>query len=180
MITQMERAGRNAGRMNFWQVAGFLSVFALVPPLISASDLYLARLGPSPLRFSPPPAKEFKWPVPLLPTKPETNSDDVASASLPVNNTAAQDSATNSISVNSTPLGPVPFNPDFLIEGSEANSLSASNLLNITPQMLADYFKTTLGNAYRSSTNGVNGVQIPFEPPTPKPAPSSEAIYRVQ
>jgi hypothetical protein len=52
-------------------------------------------------------------------------------------------------------------------------------LLIVTPQMLADYFKATLGGMDRFPTNAPSGADIPFNPPTPKP-PSSEAVYRTQ
>ena len=62
---------------------------------------------------------------------------------------------------------------------TEGNFLSASNLLIVTPQMLADYLKANLENLTRSSTNGFSGADVPFNPPVPKP-PSSEATYKTQ
>lgn len=60
--------------------------------------------------------------------------------------------------------------------GADGKPLSASNLLIVTPQMLADYFKATLD---KLSTNAPSGADIPFNPPFPK-LPSSDAVYRTQ
>jgi hypothetical protein len=64
--------------------------------------------------------------------------------------------------------------------GTDANPPSASNLLIVTPQMLADYFKAGFDGAFKSSTNGFGGGDVFFNPPTPRVVPSSEATYRVQ
>jgi hypothetical protein len=53
-------------------------------------------------------------------------------------------------------------------------------LLVVTPQMLADFFKANLDSSMRQSTNAPAGADVPFNPPIPKPTPSSEAIYRTQ
>ena len=62
----------------------------------------------------------------------------------------------------------------------DGNSLSASNLLVVTPQMLADYFKANIDAVYKPFTNGVSGPDVLFNPPLPNPPPSSEAVYRIQ
>lgn len=168
----------------------FLLLIGLSSSAVWSSDFYLARLGPPPLRFSPPPGRDFAWPVPLLRTNAGSKAVDLL-------NTSASPAGTNStVLISSSPapltnslsgvdlqaalpglpgLGQIPF-------GSDTNAFTASNLLNITPQMMADYFRATLENTYRFSTNAVNGAEIPFNPPmpAPKPAPSSEATYRVQ
>jgi hypothetical protein len=64
--------------------------------------------------------------------------------------------------------------------GIDGNSLSASNLLVVTPQMLADYFKANIDGFYKPFTNGGSGPDVPFNPPVPYPPPSSEAVYRIQ
>lgn len=156
-----------------------------------ASDGYLARKGPPALRFEPTQSRkaDFAWPVPLS----RTNSNGALSASFP----PVSQPGTNSSTQTSTsptpftdtsaaePLGPVQpmaTGPGFEPFGADTNAFSASNLLNITPQMLADYFKATLENSYRGSTNVLNGAEIPFNPPLPfaKPSPSSQSTYRVQ
>jgi len=53
----------------------------------------------------------------------------------------------------------------------DGNSLSASNLLVVTPQMLADYFKANIDAVYKPFTNGVSGPDVLFNPPLPNPPP---------
>ena len=170
-------------------IVGLLACFSGC--VLWASDGYLARKGPPALRFEPPRSAkaDFAWPVPLS----RTNSSGALSASFPP---VSQPSTNSSTQTSTSPapltdastaesLGPVlptAIGPGFEPFGAETNAFSASNLLNITPQMLADYFKATLDNSYRVSTNVMNGAEIPFNPPLPfaKPSPSSEATYRVQ
>ena len=155
---------------------------------LSASDFYLMRLGPPPLRFAPVSNGEFKWPMPLpKPSLANTNMPGAGKFSTvitPTNVLATADSAVpktngaapqpiSEISVSSAAnLMPTPV-------GADGNPLSASNLLVVTPQMLADYLKATLDSSLKSSTNAPAGADIPFSPPTPK-LPASEAIYRTQ
>jgi hypothetical protein len=155
-----------------------------------SSDFYLARIGPAPLRFAAVLAnsKAFVWPVPLIPSRSTTNS--AAEPSFPASNTGTNlvipavgptTAQTNSIPATSSPETNV-FNAASPVQtsiGADGNPLSASNLLIVTPQMLADYFKATPGGLDKVSTNAPVGAEIPFNPPTPKP-PSSEAVYRTQ
>jgi len=157
---------------------------------VLGSDFYLPRIGPAPLRFATISAnsKGFVWPVPLNPLRSTTNS--TAETSLQVSNTPTNSavpvpslagSKTNNVS---PPLSlemsvSSPANASQTPNGTDGNPLSASNLLIVTPQMLADYFKATPGGLDKVSTNAPVGAEIPFNPPTPKP-PSSEAVYRTQ
>lgn len=163
-----------------------LLLTAVPGSVLNSSDFYLCQIGPAPLRFAPePPSKAYTWPVPLKPVPRETNNV-TASDSAPVVDTNSVLSAT------SPPVQPV-TPPPTLSEAlgtnlallpqiplsTEGNLLSASNLLIVTPQMLADYLKANLENLTRSSTNGFPGADVPFNPPVPKP-PSSEATYKTQ
>jgi len=176
-----------ASRPWIWLLCLFV---VLSSSVVWSSDFYLPRLGPTPLRFSQTPGTSFAWPVPLL----RTNA--VAKVPNP-SNAAGSAGATNSTVLTSNSPAPLtsglagaeppaglPLVPGVgsIPVGVDTNSFTASNLLNVTPQMLADYFRATLENTYRFSTNALNGAQIPFNPPLPttQPAPSSEAIYRVQ
>ncbi len=174
------------------------AALAVVLPMVCAgdlraADLYLTRLGPAPLRFASAPAstKDFVWPIPLQPGHTATNSsalaaigDSVAGTNSSVSVAITTGSQTQSSSlvasqsteiVKSSPLiGPS------IPTVSDGNPLSASNLLLVTPQMLADYFKASFDFANKPGTNVLNGVEVPFNPPMPKPIPSSEAIYRTQ
>lgn len=62
--------------------------------------------------------------------------------------------------------------------GLNGNGLSASNLLILTPQMLADYFKANLNSVGPPPTNGP-ASNVPFNPPTPK-IPSSAAMSKTK
>jgi hypothetical protein len=166
----------------------FLATAPVAAPL--GSDFYLPRVGPAPLRFALTSAdsRDFAWPIPLIRAQSITNSTaatndnpsiGATNSTSSVSNVAA--SQTNNAQLVSSPetsfssQTSMPQIPD----GANGNPLSASNLLVITPQMLADYFKANLTGTDRLLTNRVSGADIPFNPPTPKP-PSSEAIYRIQ
>ena len=171
-------------RMDAEKIILALLLSAFPAAVLSSSEFYLCRVGPPPLRFAPPPSlKEFKWPVPLKPAAPETNSI-VTSDSAPVSNTNFEISVAQSPEPVLAPAMPAQM-PETNVAlwpqiplGTDGNLLSASNLLILTPQMLADYFKANLDSLNRSS-NVFPGADIPFNPPTPKP-PSSEATYTTQ
>ena len=164
-----------------------LSVLLLAIPLpaMRGSEFYLGSVGPSPLRFAQSPSsKPYVWPK--GPTMP-TNNFSVVTDSVPgisTNLTAAP--AVSSAQITNSVASmtrPAPDMASSLLPqpqpGVDTNSLSASNLLLVTPQMLADFFKANLEMMSRWSTNGPAVPEIPFNPPTPKP-PSSEAIYKTQ
>ncbi len=172
----------------------FLLLASICAGDLWASDFYLARLGPAPLRFASAPAnpKDFTWPIPLNPSRATTNSSPVADIPSPIPGTnsaiaaagdAGLQSRTNSSSsvaqVTDTAGANPPIRPT-TPDGLDRNPLSASNLLLVTPQMLADYFRANLDSGNKPGTNAVSAVDVPFTPPTPKPSPSSEAIYRTQ
>ncbi len=168
---------------------GFL--VAMIPtPSLRSADFYLARLGPPPLRFAAAPLKpkDFGWPLALGPARALTNSleragDAATNSSNVLPNATGPSTSRNGapgveVTVTTSPSSTFPT-PSTSI-GFDGNPLSASNLLVVTPQMLADYFKANYDGTYRPTTNGFSGIEVPFYPPTPKPAPSSEAIYRTQ
>jgi hypothetical protein len=153
----------------------------LIPgPSVRSNDFYLPIAGPAPLRFAPTPAdpRNFKWPAAVCGTN--QNESAALSSSTPTNSTSSVLQRTNTVDlVAQSPAPTVPLDASFL--GPDANPSSASNLLLLTPQMLSDFFRANFDhNAIGAFTNGFNGLELPFNPPTPKLAPSSEAIYRVQ
>lgn len=166
-----------------------LSILVMqLPSAIGGAECYLALVGPVPLHFAPTPRKDFAWPVPLVLTNVATNS-------IPFPSPVDSESTTNALilsarSPDPLPVAPVsqefeplPFAPPAAMPAPPAtNSLSASNLLNVTPQMLAEYLKASIENSARFSTNGVNGPEVPFRPPLPwpKPAPSGPGRSRLQ
>ncbi|HLP76618.1 MAG TPA: hypothetical protein VK327_06810 [Candidatus Paceibacterota bacterium] len=149
----------------------------------ATSSGYLAKVGPTPLRFKPPPVRKRLEAKPLsanphpessVPTAPESNADSLINWPwLSPESSQPQDSLFGSTS-------PASKLPQPAGQPAEASSHrpSANELLVITPQMLIDYFKPMAG-----ATNGAGvSVLLPvnFTPPTPSAAPSSQAIYKTQ
>jgi hypothetical protein len=170
----------------FGRFGTLLAMLAVLTSNLRSVDFYLPHTGPASLRFAPvlPRPWDFKWPMPKVangstnetqnPTAGSTNSTVLASSSIQqTNSTTASPMASSaawSVFSDASPFA-----------GLDANPSSASNLLLLTPQMLADFFKATLDQtAVKPSTNGFGGVDPSFIPPMPKPVPSSEATYRVE
>lgn len=185
-------------RYDYLHVRILSLVLATIPvPALRSSDFYLTHLGPPPLRFAAVPTNpnSFTWPVALnlapTPVRTETNSTTIPSipSSVSSTNTASSlpsagttEIQTNTVSrpqVTETIASPAPSTLPAPL-GSDGRPLAASNLLIVTPQMLADYFRANLDGSDRTSTNAISGADVPFNPPTPKVVPSSEAIYRIQ
>lgn len=157
---------------------------AIATPLGGAEG-YLPRSGPAALRFAAAPlqAKAFVWP-------PLRKDESAPSNSLP--EAASAPASTNSAPVPAAPgatnwvvdpalLDPTQFPVDTnSVPNSESPASSASELLIVTPQMLAEYLKPALSGALKAATNAPSSGDVGFLPPTPKPAASSEAIYRTQ
>jgi hypothetical protein len=184
---------RHDQKQCLWRILGaVLATIVLFIPgsTLWSSDFYLSHLGPAPLRFAAVPAKpgDFVWPISLNPARAVTNvladtsSASTTNSAISLASSSVNQSQTNGVSsipareaAASTPLiGASTPN------GLDGNPLSASNLLVVTPQMLADFFKANLDSSMRLSTNAPSGADVPFNPPIPKPTPSSEAIYRTQ
>src|SRR5579859_303214 len=111
---------------------------------VRSADANLPRFGPPPLRFAATPAvpKAFVWPVPLTSGRTSSNHVEAASSLGIDSETNSAPALTNSLpSAPVTDVGsPAPLpGPQLVIP--QSNSLSASNLLLLTPQMLADFFK---------------------------------------
>jgi hypothetical protein len=160
-------------------------------PMLHGSDYYLPRFGPVPLRFAaiPRSAKDFIWPSLGTNSNSVTNSANIPPVviSTPDTNAVVTTAASTIVQTNAMPdvpgfdntaSGPLMVMPT--AGGTPANSLTASNLLVVTPQMLADYFKSNLDISSKPSTNSFGGGEVMFNPPTPRIPPSSEAVYRVQ
>ena len=151
---------------------------------INADSAYLPVTGPPPLRFevamtrtfdfstvgknAVPPPKTEAVSVLMEPAHGSTNAaatvvsitesnGSVLSVALP--NTAPEESV-----VPEPPVAPHP----------------ADNLLVITPQMLAEYFKPFPGATNAAGVSVFLPVQIGFTPPTDKAPVASRATYKVQ
>jgi hypothetical protein len=161
---------------------GLILVFGSAPS-VRCDDGYLVRFGPPPLRFSTPIVanKEFSWPVPLFPKASATNQTEVeASPGLLTNtfNSKPTQVVIPAAELTADPQVPeVPRDPHTFVY---PNSSTASNLLLVSPQMLAEYLKANSDSGSSPMTNGFGGMEVPFSPPSPRITPSSEAIYRTQ
>jgi hypothetical protein len=142
------------------------------------------------LRFSsiPKPSKSFELITPqVVVTNPAAAT--TSETEVPVTNaiTTAPIPQLSNTQTNSPAATPAPetsiagplITPETQIPLS-TNLLPAGNLLLVTPQVLADFFKANMDATYRAATNGAGGGEIPFIPPIPRPMPSSEAVYRVE
>ena len=149
---------------------------------VRSADTYLQRGGPPPLRFAPTPAQpgQFTWPAQIHSTQSSSNNQPeptVPLTSALETNSVAQ---TNATALRSPMGAPFEISSPALPPISDPNSLSAGNLLLVTPQMLADYFKTNFDPGLRWLTNGFAPMEVPFNPPLPRLSPLSEASYRIQ
>lgn len=151
---------------------------------------YLAKGGPAALRFQTVHPQNLSI-LPPLP-KPDVKVDRTS----PAKNTATAQPPLISVS-NPGPVWTPPFaNPvatvpntlaaysllppqNFGVTNPAAPGSTANDLLNITPQMLVEYFRPVNG---APNSAGVSVyVPVPFTPATPAaPGPSSSATYRTQ
>jgi hypothetical protein len=149
--------------------AGILSSYAR--PLTRPSG-YLAKTGPSPLRFQPP-----RGPMNLPPLPNESRNPSVE---ISTNSTAPGPDASSLVLPASPLAGPLsdPITNASVPEetNSQGNPPPAANdLLTVTPQMLADYFKLVPGWTNAAHINMLGPVY--FMPPM-APPPSSSATYK--
>ena len=161
-------------------------MFGLGSTLVGG-DLYLPKFGPPPLRFmaQSSKAKAFVWPVPLKQCHSLTNQTNQTNQNVTASSTNAPlvldpTIQTNIVTETRSESGFASLLPMAVpTESPEPNPLAASNLLIITPQMLADYFKA---NVEGTATNGFGpgGIEVPFNPPILRIPESSKATYRVQ
>lgn len=139
-----------------------------------ASEGYLPRVGPSELRFTVPPIKKLV--LPPLPGDGEATTNGVNTdilATITATNPATmtpfepvQDAdifedllkATDSELTSSQGTTPEP--------GTPGDASAASNLLIITPELLAEYLRPGRA-AYPAATNAIAQTLL-FNPPAPK------------
>ncbi len=149
---------------------------------------YLAKIGPTPLRFRPAPAPKALVSLPLL----DKSQSPLATDATPTPNPPVQPAATPTPDNFGIPDSD--SNIDSLPDTSNMESMlpqpiarssdtqiaapAANEMLVVTPQMLIDYFKPMAG-----ATNGAGvSVLMPvhFTPPIPSAPPSSRATYKTQ
>lgn len=153
--------------------AGLLAAVAAAP----AGSAYLPVTGPTPLRFE----VAFVRPAVLalatapasLPEKPEANP--------PAPTGAAPTNTTEEIrySAGEPQAAPVAAGETEMSDASVIHP-SADNLLVITPQMLAEYFKPAPGGTNAAGVSAFLPVSVSFTPPTDKPQARSRATYKTE
>jgi hypothetical protein len=147
---------------------------------------YLAKVGPTPLRFQAL-RVEGAIPLPPLPVEPEIRADNAESAQSAGNEAVGSSSTkipaellapyamwwsrfAGTNNAESIPSG----NPGFL-SNSIVGVPPASDLLPVSPEMLVEYFKPVQGPTNSASATVM--VPLDFTPAAP-PTRGSSAIYR--
>jgi hypothetical protein len=156
----------------------------LLPALYAggASLPYLPTIGPSPLRFeyvAPPDASFLEK---LVLPKPRFIPDPPMPGCLPPTN---EDDTIISSSTSSPVILPAKTGPPFLggMPGNSAGSKnSASDLLNLTPAMINNYFKPRRRDGDGSDSGAFqqgDSIYVPAEMGfVPPGSPESRAVYR--
>jgi hypothetical protein len=141
---------------------------------VQGEELYLAIVGPPPLRFEPPPADDPEFIRELTLPKPKDTTATVSI--LPADSTATpsvQD-ATNNVQTAASP-------PAFLSDAAKsAEGLTgpASNLLSIMPRMMSEYLKPVGAGDDSSSYQPGDTIFVPAELGFVPPIPQNRAIYQ--
>jgi len=151
--------------------------FATATATARASDAYLPLIGPPPMRFEVALAKTFVYTrakAVVEETKPLAIASTNAVVELP--NVSVPEPVTNAVSEI---LPSVPDNETVAPVFTPPYSPAAEMLL-ITPQMLAEYFKPAPGATNAAGVSVFVPVQLGFTPPTEKTPPSSRATYKTQ
>lgn len=136
---------------------------------VSGNQPYLASVGPTPLRFELVSTNNALFleelVLPRLKPKPEPPMPPPAPKAAPEETNSV--STLGPLALFQASLAPTPGNP-------------ASNLLNVTPQMIDQYFKPTRGDGSDSGDGGFQRGQSIFVPAELRfvpPMPQSRAIY---
>jgi hypothetical protein len=143
----------------------------------------LPWVGPPPLRFAAAShhSKFFSWRPPALPTI-QTNPPPAPSlqplekaGNAPIPPPSAPEKTVPTPNPPSVGVSEAPTNslPPEDIPANPPNA--ANNLLNVSPEMLLDYFKSN--EAVPDQTNARAPERVIFVPPLPFPAISSQATY---
>jgi hypothetical protein len=157
---------------------------------------YLPLCGPTPLRFEKPftntvavvtpsiePENGRKTPLSATNVSKTPASDAVQTAPAPEPPLPASTNAPGTAALDAIKGAPSPSTDSSGPANSAGSPLSASELLVVTPQMLADFLKPASGSTPATGfTNTASSAAeaLPFMPPSPKTSPGSQATYRVQ
>lgn len=137
---------------------------------------YLPACGPTVLRMAASPAR-YTWPpsnpAPGIPAVVPPNSDATGQnppAPTSQNAVSAMEPPPVTLAAGATVEGPPPPPPP--------PQIPASELLVVTPEMVADYFRSNI--ATQPMAPPMVPAYLPFVPPVQFPTHSSEAVYQLQ
>ena len=160
--------------------------FAATTPLTASTrDAYLPLTGPTQLRFEAIAPQTFTLsPVKIPEAKPAHGEPPTA-----VETTSPPTNAAPEITVVAPPemiANPLPAEPPLASIGESlapkpvAASPPAGDMLVITPQMLAEFFKPVPGATNAAGVSVFVPVPLGFTPPTDRNPPSSRATYKTE
>lgn len=146
------------------------------------AEVYFLQAGPPPLRFIEA-AKTNALASSTANGLAANTNGLAAGAAQPAQTNLAVPSATQT-STDGSEIVAEPMELSVLsssnsVVGPDGTPLSASELLVVTPQMLADLLKPIPGRPGQPATNAAPNEPMIFTPPTLKP-PSSEATYQTR
>ena len=153
------------------------------PRTFKPTPLYYPQLGAIPLRFATL-SKPTPYLLSALPSETHPLPAKATNSAAPATRTNAD--LASKAAADETPQGadekPAQSNapPVDLSAFSPAGPPPASEMLIVTPQMLAEYLKPTARPALPPSTNAPAATELQFTPPEPKAIPGSEARYKTQ
>ena len=173
-MSEKHNCGMKTGLFKRCRACAILIALASLTELPARDAAYLPLIGPPPLRFEKATdgSKKIMWIPPAL-VQPavtiETNLPPVTST-MPINNIGPPPPAIGPANA------PVSLSQENSSTKSTEQTKSANDLLEITPEMLVDYFKP---NNYATNAANVRVLApVNFTPPASASMPSSQAIYR--
>jgi hypothetical protein len=156
-------------------VLGILALMARTAFARHDGEGYLPVTGPSPMRIQVALRAQYTFPTHKIAKADEANAPTgIVTNEVPTLPVTATETSTNS---EPTTL-PVMTIGDTAPQIPVASATAAAEMLLVTPQMLAEFFKPGPGG-----TNGTSvfvPVQFNFAPPMQKSPASSQAIYKNQ
>lgn len=159
----------------------WLAANMVITPALATVSAYLPVTGPTPLRFEVATTHPFDFSsVGKVVVPPKTEMIPQAVDPAPTNTASPVVSITESNdSVVSVAL-PATTPEEPLVPASFMSPHPAGNLLVITPEILAEYFRPAPGATNAAGVSVFLPVQVGFTPPADKNPAQSRATYKVQ
>lgn len=163
------------------EFAGTLLALCLATaPAMAAHDqaAYLPLAGPAPLRFEADMAQTFVF----SPAKSDDPTPVVETVEPPAN-AAPETALVSTTNTNANAAQPTLVTPSIgesTASTPAAASPAAGDMLVVTPQMLAEFFKPMPGATNGAGVSVFAPVPLGFTPPVERTPPSSRATYRTE